>query len=102
MALYSAYTDEQLIHLLQSSDGAAFTELYNRYWEQLFAISYNYSKQKETAEEVVQEVFMSLWDRRNTVDINDLAAYLATASKFSILKHLLKNKRRKQLLEQHF
>jgi RNA polymerase sigma-70 factor (ECF subfamily) len=99
--LYDCYNDRQLLSLLQSSDERAFTELYNRYWEILFAISYNYCKHKETAEEIVQEVFMRLWDKRSAVNINDIGAYLATAVKFSIFKHITREKRRQELLAQY-
>lgn len=97
MHLYKSYSDEQLISLLHDSDEGAFTELYNRYWEILFAISYNYCKQKETAEEVVQDVFMSLWDKRSAVKISDIGAYLATSAKFSIFKQIARQKRRQVL-----
>lgn len=101
MYLYNSYSDEQLISLLQDSDEGAFTELYNRYWKILFAISYNYCKQKETAEEVVQDVFMRLWDNRSVVDINDIGAYLATSAKFSIFKHIVRQRRRQELATEH-
>jgi RNA polymerase sigma-70 factor (family 1) len=91
------YTDEQLLALLKTSDEAAFMEIYARYGEKLFAIAYNYSKHKEMAEEVVQDLFLSLWNRRNTVEITSLSAYLATAAKFAILSHLNKEFRRRKL-----
>lgn len=99
--LYKSYSDERLVSLLQDNDERAFTELYNRYWEVLFAISYNYCKQKETAEGVVQDIFMRLWDKRNTVKISDVGAYLATAVKFGVFKHIAREKRRQELISQH-
>lgn len=101
MHLYNSYSDEQLISLLRDSDESAFTELYNRYWEILFAISYNYCKQKETAEGVVQDVFMSLWDKRSAINISNIGAYLATAAKFSIFKQVARQKRRQELAAQN-
>lgn len=101
MKIYSQYNDELLIELLRTSDEKAFTEIYGRYWELLYAIGYNYCREKPVAEEIVQDVFMSLWHRRTEIIIKDLPAYLATACKFSVFKHLNKLKRRSELLEEH-
>ncbi|HEV8283126.1 MAG TPA: RNA polymerase sigma-70 factor [Chitinophagaceae bacterium] len=98
MSSYNLYNDAQLLCLLQQSSEGAFTEIYNRYWEKLFSVAYYHSRNKQLAEEVTQDVFMSLWDRRNSLDIKELKAYLGTAAKFAIFKHLVRTKRRKQLL----
>jgi RNA polymerase sigma-70 factor (family 1) len=98
MALYNTYSDEQLVVLLRNDDDEAFVEIYNRYWDKLLAIGYNHAHSKEIAEEIVQDVFMSLWNRRNNMDIDRLSAYLATAVKFAVFKVLAKENRRKALL----
>ncbi len=95
---YKTHSDEQLVTLLQAGDETAFTEIYNRYWEVLFAISYSHCQQKQASEEVVQEIFMLLWDKRTKVKIDHLGAYLATAAKFSIFKRQSREARRKELL----
>ncbi len=87
--------------MLVDGEEMAYTEIYQRYWEKLFAISYNYCHSKELAEEIVQDIFMKLWDKRYETEIYNLPAYLATACKFSVYKHLLKQKRRKELLHQN-
>ena len=98
MAPYSTHSDEQLVVLLRNDDGEAFVEIYNRYWDKLLAIGYNHARSKEIAEEIVQDVLMSLWTRRNSMEIGRLAAYLATAVKFAVFKVLAKESRRKTLL----
>ncbi len=99
MSFYSRYTDEQLLEQLKCSDKKAFTEIYDRYSEKIFAIAFVHCKQKELAEEVMQDVFMSLWERRNIASIETLTAYLATAAKFAVFDQLRKIFRRKELLE---
>jgi RNA polymerase sigma-70 factor (ECF subfamily) len=96
---YSQYEDEQLLELLRCSDKKAFTEIYDRYSEKIFAIAYVHCKLKELAEEIMQDVFMSLWERRDISNIKTLAAYLATAAKFAVFDQLQKNFRRRQILE---
>lgn len=94
MASYQILTDIELTACIRSGDELAFTEVYSRYWKKLLAIAYHYTKDKIVAEEIVQEVFISLWNRRNKVKIKSLANYLATAIKFSVFKQLARQKRR--------
>src|SRR5262249_48543212 len=56
---------------------------------------------KEAAEEIVHDVLMGLWLRRDSLDIQSLSGYLGTAVKFSVFKAMARNKRRKQLLGGH-
>lgn len=79
--------DVQLTAQLKAGDEAAFTEIYNRYWQRLLGLAYNHIRDKTVAEEILQEVFLSLWNRRQIVEIHSLNGYLATAIKFSIFKH---------------
>jgi len=100
MTPFNSYNDAQLLDLLHKSSEEAFTEIYNRYWEKLFAIAYYHSHNRQLSEEVTQDVFMSLWDRRASVEIRELKTYLGTAAKFTIFKHLIRTKRRQHLLVQ--
>lgn len=86
---------------MRGNDEEALVELYNRYWDKLLAIGYNHAKNKETAEEIVQDVFISLWNRRHDIQIDRPAAWLATAVKFAVFKILDKEARRKNLLADH-
>lgn len=99
--LYSSYSDERLVVLLRDNDEEAFEEIYHRYWDKLLAIGYNHAHNKEVAEEIVQDVLLSLWNRRHEMEIDRPASWLATAVKFSVFKSLSKENRRKDLLQQH-
>jgi RNA polymerase sigma-70 factor (family 1) len=99
--LYSSYSDERLVVLLRDNDEEAFEELYHRYWDKLLAIGYNHARNKEVAEEIVQDVLLSLWNRRHDMEIDRPAAWLATAVKFSVFKSLTRENRRKDLLQKH-
>lgn len=91
--------NEALLQRLKNDDTTAFVEIYQRYKQSLLAIGYNYTKSTDAAEDIVQEVFLRLWERRHQLVIESLPAYLATAIKFSVFKQLLKEKRRRTLLE---
>lgn len=97
MSAYSKYTDNELVSEINTGNTDAFTEVYNRYWEPLLALGYYYTHSKPVAEDIVHEVFASLWTRRAEVAINSLKAYLATAVKFAVFKAIARDRRRREL-----
>ena len=90
MGKYQLYDNVLLLELLSRSDELAFTELYNRYWKKLFAIAYNRLKEIESAEDIVHDVFASLWANRRTAEIESLDNYLATVVKYMVLSKIKK------------
>lgn len=97
MIVYKFFSDEWLLQLLKKSDQRAFDVIYERYWERLFAISYNRLKDLAECEEIVHDVFMSLWKNRASSDIQKLSAYLATAIKFRTIS-AIRNKSRQSFV----
>ncbi len=90
MRIYKSYTNDELLELLARSDEHAFTEIYNRFWKKLFAISYNRVNEYELAEDIVHDAFASLWANRSKVKIDSLENYLATATKYIVLSKIKK------------
>jgi len=97
MRIYNELSDLELIELLKAKDQGAFAEIYSRYWNKLMAIAYNHTKDKSAAQEIVQELFIGLWNRRDQLEILNIGNYLATAIKFSIYKQIDKEKRRREV-----
>lgn len=85
-------TDIELLEGLKNNDGEAFTGIYNRYWQSLYYTAVNVLQQPPLAEDIVQEVFISLWRRRDELEITHLKAYLSKAVKFQVLKTIRDNK----------
>lgn len=77
------------ILLLSTDEQTAFELLYNRYWEQLYKKAYQRLGNSDDAQDVVQEVFVSLWRNRDKIDVeNTLAPYLFTALKYCIISQV--------------
>ena len=91
--------DVKLVELMQRGNEDAFSAIFNRYWKRLISLAYSHTKDKYLAEEIVQDIFFSLWKRRDTVKIDSLSAYLATAVKFSVFKNVLHNTRRTKIID---
>lgn len=95
LTLAKPYTDLQLLDLIRTDDRGAFTELYNRYWDKTYAVALHRLDDEHEAEEVVQEVFLSIWQRRATLQLtHTVATYLAVAVKYKVINHLAKQHRR--------
>lgn len=75
------FGDAHLVEFLQEGKISAFEEIYRRYWCKLYGIAYHQTGVKEEAEELVQEVFLSIWNRRSEVVIKHLDLYLTIAIK---------------------
>lgn len=89
--------DKQYVAAIKNGDKEAFAQVYEYYWKKLLAISFQHTKDKEMAEEIVQDVFISLWQRRNNLEIEHLSSYLATAVKFSTFKMLHRTRRQEMI-----
>jgi RNA polymerase sigma-70 factor (family 1) len=83
---YSVLDDSDLLRLLLPGDDRAFREVYDRYWKLLFYTAHNIIQDRDVAQDVVQEVFIALWQRRGEVAIQSLKAYLQQATRFQTLK----------------
>jgi RNA polymerase sigma-70 factor (ECF subfamily) len=98
MVAYNSYTDNELTTLLQESNEAAFTEIYNRYWQQLFFVAHKRLSSAEDAKEIIQTVFFNLWQKREKLQIQSLPLYLAGMTRFAIYRFFGNEKRRSNIL----
>ncbi len=62
--------DTVLVRELARGSGAALSTLYDRYGEAIFASAYRLTADRGIAEEVVQETFLTLWNRAELFDPN--------------------------------
>lgn len=95
MAKLKAYSDEALLELLRHQELNAFEEIYRRYWKKLYSMCYKRVQSREISEELVQDIFTSLWMSRATRSIENLSAYLFTAIKYKVINHLEKEMSKK-------
>lgn len=83
------------ISLLKAGNSFAFERLYFKYSKKLYNFAFNFLKNKEDAEEIVQNVFMKIWETRLEIDPElSFGGYI-----FRIAKNMLINKFKKKLTE---
>lgn len=82
-------SDEKLLALVTRSDELAFEHLFRRYQDHVYGMAYKFTQNITTAEEIVQEVFMSIWLMRSEASrIGSFKAYITTATRNQVYKHL--------------
>jgi RNA polymerase sigma-70 factor (ECF subfamily) len=96
---YELHTDQLLLQQLSQNDQAAFTAIYERYWKLLFREAMNVLRSQKEAEDCVQELFVSLWNRRQTLCVATLKAYLQTAIRYQCIDRIEKDMIRGGYLE---
>lgn len=85
---YTTYSDEALVELLRHSDEAAFNEIYERYWKRMYAMAFLKLKKAPDAEDIVQDIFTSLWQKRASNSIESLEKWLSAATKYKIINKI--------------
>ena len=88
----STNTNLDLIKRLQQGDEAALASLMRIYFDNLYHYASRFTKDHELIKDCIQEVFISLWQRRETIgEIISPKYYLLRAIKNKTLKALHKN-----------
>ncbi|TPG40780.1 RNA polymerase sigma-70 factor [Flavobacterium pectinovorum] len=87
--MYKRFTDEELVELLRQGKDKAFDELYFRYRDLLVRFVYVRMKSIPVSEEIVQEVFTTIWERRKTLVIQKkFSAYIYTSVRYVTLDYI--------------
>lgn len=87
--MYTELTDIALLERIKCDDINAFEALYHRMWEKLFLFAQSRLRSKADAEDVVQQVFMNIWEQRASKNITgSLSSYLFTAVRYEVIDQL--------------
>lgn len=99
MSVHGLYEIKQCFQSLAIGDTDAFGTIFERYKKRVFAVALKMLKSETEAEEIVQDVFLSIWlSKEKLSNIDDPEAYLFTITYNTIYAYLKKASRNKQLL----
>jgi RNA polymerase sigma-70 factor (family 1) len=89
----SVNIENDLLVSLISGDWKAFGQLYHTYKPMLTAFTNRYIKDKDETEEIIQDVFLRIWEQRENIDVNlSFKSYLFTITKNKITDYFRKTK----------
>ena len=83
-----ALAEKTILHQLRAGDPAAFKAIYDLYWDRLYKTAVQKVPHAENAEEIIQDIFVDLWERRASLVIGDLEHYLFRAVKYKVLDYI--------------
>jgi len=90
-------TDAELIAGINGNDKKAFRRLYERYQEDMYRLALRKVQSEEVAEEIVQDVFVALWEKRDGLVITNIRSYLFRSVKNGVLDYV-----RAQIVRQNY
>jgi RNA polymerase sigma-70 factor (ECF subfamily) len=99
--MYSNYPDQQLLNLLRADNVAAFNAIYDRYSKPLYLYILSKLETSEISKDVLQDLFVSLWEKRQQLQISDsLKSYLYQSARHKIIDIYRKNSSYRKYLQQ--
>jgi RNA polymerase sigma-70 factor (family 1) len=80
--------DNDLLEAFQKGEKEAFIVIYERFWNRIFLIAYRSTKNREVSEDLVQNLFLKLWDKRDLLHIQQIEAYLHSSIRNSAIDYI--------------
>lgn len=92
--------DLQSLEKLKSGDEGALTLIYKKYWQMLFTSAYNILKDRQLCEDIIQEIFIKLWNNREKVQVEiSLKGYLYACTRYEVYRQVKAGLSRKDLYD---
>jgi RNA polymerase sigma-70 factor (family 1) len=92
-------SDTDLLKRISEDDRHAFREFYQRYTPELYLFVNSLCNDEALSEDIVQEIFIKLWDKRaNAINIQQAKSYLFRVAKNRFLNELRKQKSKQKII----
>lgn len=100
MADLRTFSDQDLLLLTREGNERAFGEIYRRYKGVLFLHAMRMLNDREVAKDLVQELFVTLWHRRDDLAIHSsLSSYLYSSVRNRVLDQFARTKNQNDYLQ---
>lgn len=81
--------DDVFLEKINSQSPTAYHELYNEYYKALVIYAANFLATTETAEDIVQEIFTTIWEKKiSFISLQSLKTYLYNSTRNAALNYL--------------
>lgn len=92
MRIAEPYADYDLLERMRVGDVLAFELIYRKYASGLFQSAFNILKDTAICEDIIQELFITLWTKRESLAVNNLKSYLYRATRNNVLMYIRSNR----------
>jgi RNA polymerase sigma-70 factor, ECF subfamily len=97
---FAVYSDAELVHEIREDNMFAFDALYERYSKRIYKFAYSILKSVEESENILQDVFLNLWEnRRNVEKDSSVKYYIFTICYNSSISLIRKKARETQFID---
>jgi len=94
------YTDKELMQEIKADNMFAFDVLYKKYCKRLYKFGNNILKSNVDTENLIQDVFLNLWENRNKVEKDSsIKSYIFTITYNSAISIIRKKARESEYVE---
>jgi len=95
MSVHQSYEDHELLYLLKANNELGLKYIYDKYWKRLYISAFSIIREAEPCEDIVQDVLLQLWLKKDEVIIYSLKSYLFTAVRYKVLSFIRSASQRK-------
>ncbi len=89
--------ERDLLRRVKDDDEEAFRQIFEFYVKKVYQFVYGYLKDKFEAEDVTQNIFQKIWEKRLMIDLNQsFSGFLFTIAYRSVIDHIRKEASKKQ------
>ena len=79
-------SDQEMFRLLREGHADAFAELFRRHWKDMYLHVLKIIADEALAQDIVQDIFISLWNRRADLEVAFPRSYLLRSARLAVLK----------------
>lgn len=97
--MHKGCSDEELVNLLNEGSREAFDEIYRRHWSKMYLVAFNMLRDHDACMDVIQDVFVWIWDKSGELEVLTLKSYLLSSVKYKVTNVIRKLKSRQSFLD---
>jgi len=88
----NSLNNEILLTLFKEGNQKAFRTLFEQYWEPMFVKANSILRDREVAQDIVQEIWINIWNQREKLEVTYFEPYIFRSVSYGCFKYLRDNK----------
>ena len=91
--------EKELVESIKKGNSKSFELVFKTWYKRLCTFAFDYTRQLETAEDIVKDFFVAFWNNREKLEIkSSLPGYLFSSVRNACINYLLRNKERNKTI----
>ncbi len=86
-------SDEILVEAMKNGGSESFNILFHRHWQKLYTTAFAISRDSEVSSEIVHDIFLNLWLKREKLQIGSFKGYITASARYHVYRYIRNAKR---------